>query len=328
MSPEISIIVPFYKTPKLRMRKCIESIIGQSFQNWELLLVDDGNDADYIAFAAEYTQKDGRIQVLHQEHSGVSFARNNGLKAAKGNYICFIDSDDFVDGTYLQRLYEAIQGCDLAICAVAEQFYPTFEGWVDKHIFWSRPTHYNGLQYINFCHNKLYKKEIIANNNLTFDVGVKLGEDALFLDKYFDYCQSIRCVPEFLYHYVPDAASAVHRFRPEFWQWEKVLIEKQWARFHTYNLREWQEQAMLSWLYRKFKYALYYYLEKDTDKKHAKEIIKDIRNHPLFKELKRCSLKKTNNHLSRNDRIILILWKICKQKGIYLTWTLKKLKHH
>ena len=138
------------------MRKCIESIIGQSFQNWELLLVDDGNDADYIAFAAEYTQKDGRIQVLHQEHSGVSFARNNGLKAAKGNYICFIDSDDFVDGTYLQRLYEAIQGCDLAICAVAEQFYPTFEGWVDKHIFWSRPTHYNGLQYINFCHNKLW----------------------------------------------------------------------------------------------------------------------------------------------------------------------------
>jgi len=302
----------------------VESILEQSFQCWELILVDDGNDLEwgYDFLYKDYAQQEERIKIIRQEHSGVSAARNNGLKAAQGKYISFIDSDDFVESDFLQMHYNAIQDSDLSICAVAEQWYPMYAGWVDRRVFWSRPIHYNGLQYINFCHNKLYKKEIISQHQIQFDVAIKLGEDALFLDKYFDYCKSIRCIDPPLYHYVPDEGSAVHRYRANFWEWEKIVIEKQWNKFHQYPLRQWQEQAMLSWLYRKYKYAMYYYLA-NAKKDEARAQIKAIVAHPLFNMLKQCDLSKKNNHLGKKDKAILAIWNVFKLNGVYFTWRMR-----
>ena len=84
------------------------------------------------------------------------------------------------------------------------------------------------------------------SNNISFDSKIKLGEDALFLAKYYRYCNSIRCISDRLYHYVPNAMSAVHNYQAAYWEWEEKVVDAQWKMFHQYPLTSGQEQAMLS----------------------------------------------------------------------------------
>ena len=102
--PEISIIVPVYKVEKY-IHRCIDSILAQTFTDFELILVDDGNPDSCGAICDEYAEKDGRIRVIHQKNSGVSAARNSGVSEACGKYVCFVDSDDWIRADYLQKLY-------------------------------------------------------------------------------------------------------------------------------------------------------------------------------------------------------------------------------
>lgn len=327
MAPIITVVVPFYKVPKLRFRKCIESLREQTFKDFELLLICDGNAKEFEDFKKEFTSKDDRIRFIEKEHEGVSAARNLGMKEAKGQYLSFIDADDYVETNFLQKLYDAVQDADVSICGVIEQTFFVVNGWFDSRVFWSQPTFFNGLQYINFSVNKLYKLDIIRENNISFSTDVKLGEDALFLSQYFSHCKSIRCIPELLYHYIPNAKSAVHHFRKQYWDWEKQVIDAQWEMFHKYPLVERQEHAMICWLYVKFKGACYYYMYNMEDKQELSKKIEEIASHPLFKTLVNGDFSKKNRHLGRNDRIILTLWKMFGVKGIYLTKFLKDIRN-
>lgn len=325
MESVISVVIPFYKTPKLRFRKCIESFLEQSFSQFELLLIDDGNGSEYDDIREEYEKKDQRVRFIKKENEGVAAARNMGIELASGKYICFSDSDDFVEDNFLSKLWKGIQENDLVICGVTEQYFPVINSWNDQRLFLSQPTFYNGLQYINFSVNKLYKLDIIKENNIRFDSGVKLGEDALFLAKYFKHCKAIRCIPDLLYHYVPNSKSAVHTYEEKYWDWEQMVIEKQWEMFHTYPLSYGQEQAMLCWLYIKFKGAFYYYMSHETDKAKLHAKICEMMNHPIYKQLLNCDLTKKNGHLNKKDRIILRLWRMFDSKGVYLSWSIKKI---
>ena len=105
--PEISVIVPVYKVEEY-LPQCIDSILAQTFTNFELLLVDDGSPDRCGEICEEYAGKDTRIRVFHQQNSGVSAARNIGLQHAKGTYIVFVDSDDWVSTDYLLHLYKSL----------------------------------------------------------------------------------------------------------------------------------------------------------------------------------------------------------------------------
>lgn len=324
--PEISVIIPMYKTPKLRLRKCLESLMTQTFTDFEVLVIDDGNEPGYEHIKEEYEKADSRIAFVRQEHSGVSNARNLGLKLAKGKYISFVDSDDYVDNSFLEELHDAMQDADVAVCAVSEQYYPVYPGWTDCHVFWSKPSFYNGLQYINFCHNKMYRLDLIRENGIQFRTGMKLGEDAVFLADYLQKCKSFRKVREPRYHYVPDEKSAVHRYREEYWEWEQKVIERQWEMFHVYPLSDFEEQAMERWLYLKLKYALHYYLEREKDSAKCQEKLNEICRSALFGRLTGSELKKGHRHLRRNDRIILRIWKMFGARGVNFTYFLKKFR--
>lgn len=323
--PEISVIIPMYKTPKLRLRKCLESLMSQTFADFEVLIIDDGNEPGYEYLKEEYENADSRISFIRQEHSGVSNARNLGLKLAKGRYISFIDSDDYVDNSFLEEMYEAIQDADVAICAVSEQYYPVYPGWTDCRVFWSKPSYYNGLQYINFCHNKLYRIDIIRENNLQFQSGMKLGEDAIFVADYLQKCKSFRKVREPRYHYVPDEKSAVNRYREEFWTWEQKVIQRQWDMFHVYPLSEFEEQAMDRWLYIKLKYVLYYYIEREKNSVKRNQKIKEVCASELFSRLQKSQIKKGHRHLGKIDQMILSFWKIGGPAGVMCTHFIKRL---
>ena len=101
---EISIIVPVYKVEKY-LRRCIDSIAAQTFTDWECILVDDGSPDDSGTICDEYAENDKRFRVFHQENAGVSAARNKGLDEAKGEWICFVDSDDWIEKEMLEKMY-------------------------------------------------------------------------------------------------------------------------------------------------------------------------------------------------------------------------------
>lgn len=118
MSP-ISVIVPVYNVEKY-LQRCVDSILAQTFTDYELILVDDGSPDRSGEICDEYAERDNRVRVIHQKNSGVSAARNNGVEVALGEYITFIDSDDWVHCEYLERLYNAIleTGADIAVTHV------------------------------------------------------------------------------------------------------------------------------------------------------------------------------------------------------------------
>ena len=104
--PSVSIIVPIYKAEQF-LTQCVDSILKQSEQDFELILIDDGSPDQSPAMCDEYSKNDPRVRVIHKPNGGVSAARNTGLDLARGAYVVFIDSDDYVDGNYLEEMLRA-----------------------------------------------------------------------------------------------------------------------------------------------------------------------------------------------------------------------------
>ena len=106
--PKISVVVPVYKV-EAYLDRCVQSIVNQSFGDFDLYLVDDGSPDNCGAMCDAWAEKDSRIRVIHQQNGGLSAARNAGLNGAKGQYIAFVDSDDYIYPVFLERLYQAIK---------------------------------------------------------------------------------------------------------------------------------------------------------------------------------------------------------------------------
>ncbi len=117
METKISVIVPVYNVENY-LARCVESILNQSFKNFELILVNDGSTDDSLSICQKYRGIDKRVKLVTQDNKGLSAARNTGLKYARGNYICFVDSDDFVERDYLNKLLNNIEqyNSDISIC--------------------------------------------------------------------------------------------------------------------------------------------------------------------------------------------------------------------
>lgn len=192
----ISIIVPIYNAVST-LRKCIESIIKQSFVDWELLLVNDGSTDDTFNICREYELKDKRIHCFNKNNGGVSSARNVGLSNAKGEWITFVDSDDYVKSDYLKNLLSHTNKTIDLVISYAEvhsernfqpEQYPSKSVTLENFdsIFIENDMHWHTSPW-----SKLYRREIIENNNLCFCEGMHIGEDALFLYSYILYSKTI-----------------------------------------------------------------------------------------------------------------------------------------
>lgn len=203
----VSIIVPIYNVEKY-LKKCIESIINQTYKNIEIILVDDGSPDKCGEICEEYSKKDNRIVVIHKQNGGLSDARNKGIKVAKGKYITFVDSDDYVDYRYIELLYKAVKenNTKIAQCNIAKV---NMSGNIIARLGYkenSIKTSKNMLNDIYSSHlienivvwNKLYLKEMF--NNISFPVG-KIHEDEFTTFKILYNVDKISIVNEYLYYY-------------------------------------------------------------------------------------------------------------------------------
>ena len=203
--PKISIIIPVYNAEKY-LRNCLDSVLNQSFADWEMLLVDDGSTDASPSICDEYAAKDGRIRVFHKENGGVSSARNLGLDNAKGEYITFIDSDDWwEEGAMTPETFSS--GCDvIQIPRNRGSFYKAYTK--DIHC----PTRDEVVAFLddnfyNECWGRFYKTSVIGS--VRFDETIRMGEDALFLVGIYDRISSYYLISgKRGYHYSDNADSA------------------------------------------------------------------------------------------------------------------------
>ena len=305
MTPLISVIVPVYKTPFLLLRRCLDSILKQSLKELELLVVDDGSGSDYDAIRQEYEERDSRVRFLVKENGGVASARNYGIDHSEGEYLSFIDSDDYVEGFFLEGLYRAAKGCEMALCGLSEMEYPMEDFLYNEKMFFSLPSQFTGLQYINFSVNKLYKADILKKYNIRFPLDVKMGEDAMFLAAYYPHCKLIRCVRERWYHYCLNHESAMRTYKPGFWEWETLVIRADWDLFHRYPLAEREEMAMLHWVYEKMMGAANYYFDYEEDPALLMRHFQDILDNEIIQKLFEADLSKEEMHFTKEEKKII-----------------------
>lgn len=206
----ISVIVPIYNSEKF-LSRCIKSIISQSYTNWELLLINDGSQDKSLEICNEYMSKDPRIKVFNQSNSGVSSARNLGIKNANGTWITFIDSDDWIEKNYLENFN---QEYDLCL-----QGYYKGDSLIQykQSIVNANPgAEYLYQRYVYGPYCKLFKSEIIHNNNILFDLGLFFGEDILFLMQYIIFCKSMYVSEYCGYHYTIENTNSLTRKKRSF----------------------------------------------------------------------------------------------------------------
>ena len=213
-SPKISIIVPVYKVERF-LNACIDSILHQTFTDFELILVDDGSPDNCPALCDAAAKTDSRIRVVHQKNRGLSGARNAGLDTARGEWIAFVDSDDTITPDYCAKLYAAVQetGAKMAVCnyqQVDETLQPIKEQYLHVRrevIDTAQALERSTLLPYMVAWNKLYHRSIFAG--LRFAEG-KLNEDTMFISYAYEKAGKIANIPDALYLYRKVAGSIVN----------------------------------------------------------------------------------------------------------------------
>ncbi len=190
-APKVSAVVPVYNSAEY-LPQCLESIINQSLKDIEIICVNDGSTDNSLDILKEYKNKDSRIVIVDKPNGGVSSARNAGLKAAKGKYVEFIDSDDLINVETFKNLFEEAEACDADIVTFEKTWFnknerpdinqkPEYDIKDTEHYFHDESENpFERNLNCNVIHDKFYKKDFLINNNLFFDERVKLGEDSLF----------------------------------------------------------------------------------------------------------------------------------------------------
>lgn len=208
--PKISVIVPVYKV-EFYLRRCVDSILAQTLTDFELILVDDGSPDNSGAICDEYVLKEARVRVIHKENGGVSSARNAGIEEARGEWLCFVDSDDAVDNDYLCKMYCGIEECgNKCLVMTGYKCVDQNENVISEQSFMQNETTNDIVSAIDKAENfniinspvcKLFNTSIVYAKRLRFDQTISYGEDHLFVLDYIKYVDRVRLLKGVYYIY-------------------------------------------------------------------------------------------------------------------------------
>lgn len=204
MEKLVSVIVPIYNNEK-DLKRCVDSIVNQTYENLEIILIDDGSTDNSVNICNEYMKSDDRIKVIHKKNGGVSQSRNLGLKESRGKKIIFVDSDDYIANNYVERLmiYEKL---DLVICGYftvngneTKQYIIKNNKYMNKKDILKNLTKKNEINFYSVPYLKLFDKNIIDKNNIIFNEEIEYGEDACFVYEYISKIENLQFINEALY---------------------------------------------------------------------------------------------------------------------------------
>lgn len=210
----ISIIVPIYKAEKY-IHRCIDSILTQNHTDFELLLVDDGSPDNCGAICDAYAARDSRVRVFHKENGGVSSARNLGLDHAQGEWITFVDSDDWLETEFLERLVAAPES-DLVVGGcyrTSGKNEPLSDAHYVKDSVASFLELYLDKLLLRTPWGKLYRRCLFEDNHIRFNKDIRFGEDTLVVFEYLCHCDNISSVAYCGYNYLDETDGWVRNSR-------------------------------------------------------------------------------------------------------------------
>lgn len=321
MEDLISVIVPVYNVEKY-LPECIESIINQTYKNLEIILIDDGSPDNSGKICDEYAGKDNRIKVIHKKNEGVSEARNVGMEVAKGNYLTFVDSDDWIESVYIETLLKTLMEnkADYVTCG----YNRVYQNEIEKINNSGKRIVYDTKEYLmnllnvqlgyGFCHMKLIKRDIIGNNK--FDKKLVVGEDAFFNIKLCKNLKKAVVIEEALYNYRFNSNSVVRKYDANYVEKYRKSMEA----MYNYIMDEYKEE-------KEVKQCLYNYIAYhvlliavnycfNPNNKNKIKSLKSIYNVEIFKAaIENSNYKKMS--LSRKITLFSLKYKLC-----YLTVTI------
>lgn len=226
----ISIILPVYNTERY-LPETIDSILNQSYTDFELIAINDGSTDQSLSILKEYAEKDARVRLIDKPNSGVSDTRNRGISVSKGDYLCFIDADDIIAPYYLESLMRIANEhfADYVVCQY-KTFHRNVSFTSDKneqaaveHITSSTKLLSTGI--MTSVYTKMIKRGLIVENNISFDTRMSYGEDLFFCWKCFYAAKNVWITDRILYGYRLSGESAINRFHPKLYEKYKIAFE-------------------------------------------------------------------------------------------------------
>lgn len=209
---KISIIVPAYNC-QLYIKECLDSLLSQTYDNLEIIVVNDGSSDNTRSICEEYSVKNSSIYLINQENKGEAGARNTGLSQASGEFIAFVDSDDYIDSNMIELLYNAIKSskADLAVSSISRFPNPKLiknssEINTPLNAFYFFNNLLNKDEFLS-CWRCLFHINIIKNNKILFTNGRKIGADQEFVYKYLLHSKAVVNIPNAVYYYRENPSS-------------------------------------------------------------------------------------------------------------------------
>lgn len=229
MEIKISVIVPVYNVTEEYFKVCVDYLIEQTLKEIEIIVVNDGSDEQLTGYYQSYCKKDTRINYIFQKNSGVSAARNAGIEAAKGEYLVFVDADDWIEYNTCEQVYAYAKAKNLDVV-----LYGYFSNYINKELvrvlqnseqlsFETQKLQLAILQgdkdyqmiELGATLGKVVRRELLIQNDIRYILGLKQGEDALFSMNIYEYAEKIGYLPKALYHYRRSASSASASYQPD-----------------------------------------------------------------------------------------------------------------
>lgn len=327
--PFFSVIMPVYNAVPF-LQRAIESILEQTYTNFELILVDDQSTDNSYDICESYLKKDNRIKLYQmQQNAGAAAARNYGLSNIKGKYVTFCDSDDYVDKDLLATAYIHLRECDIDCLK-----YGCIEEYIQKdtknHFFkvQSLLTHeYRDRNEIakqilkmelvtlfGYLWNGFYRREIIEGNGLELNPSYRVNEDFDFNIRYFEYVNIFKCIDYTGYHYIKltESNSLSSQKNDDYYNLHIMKIERFLAFFHGFENMDDESKSMLFWMYTRIVYStLQRAIESDENIQKLLTSIRDSKIYNYFKCVEFINISEKQKlmiFLLRDEKGVMLLW--------------------
>lgn len=255
----MSVIVPVYNVKKEYFEVCIDYLMNQTLKEIEILVIDDGSNEQLADFYRNYCKKDGRINYIYQENKGVSAARNAAIEKAEGEYLIFVDADDWLELDTCEQVYIYAKKTDLDVV-----LYGYYSNYVNKELvrvlqnsenvvfkgeklqlaILQGDAEYQSME-LGATLGKAVKRELLIRNDIRYILGLKQGEDALFSMNIYEFAREIGYLPKALYHYRRSASSASADYQPDITERVKNTLAEYEKFIYKYHNNDVYKTALL-----------------------------------------------------------------------------------
>lgn len=343
MPIKVSVIIPVYNCEKY-IGQCVETLINQTLKECEFIFINDGSNDNSLNILSDFEKKDSRIKIINQTNQGVSAARNAGLKIVDGEYIGFVDGDDYVEEDYFERLYECAKenSCDMVFAnwrSEQEGHENTLNLPFQKEVVLNKVyieteiyPFFLKADGLNSVCNKIIKRKLIIENNITFPKGVTLGEDAAFNIKAFTYASNCYYVDYTGYYYREVEGSATRDIiRKDYFRSALSVYKENHEEFNNWSLTDEEIKRLKSikFINNVISYTYVYFKPNDKNKLRDRFIyIKNmIKTKEVVQALKSCK-ETVIVERGRYDRALINMIEKKLVLGIYLLTTYSRIRNN